>query len=60
MLYFDNAATTFPKPYAVKKAVEEQGLLGAFTGPFTAGAAGIATALLCGLGVSFVSGPKDK
>jgi selenocysteine lyase/cysteine desulfurase len=23
MLYFDNAATTFPKPYAVKKAVEE-------------------------------------
>ena len=23
MLYFDNAATTFPKPFAVKKAVEE-------------------------------------
>ncbi len=42
------------------RAVEEQGLIGALTGPFTAGAAGIATALLCGLGVSFVSGPKDK
>lgn len=23
MLYFDNAATTFPKPFAVKKAIEE-------------------------------------
>ena len=42
------------------KAVGEQGLLGALTGPLTAGAAGITTALLCGRGVSFIAGPKDK
>ena len=41
-------------------AVGEQGLLGVITGPFTAGAAGITTALLCGLVVSFITGPKDK
>ena len=35
-------------------------LLGVITGPFTAGAAGITTALLCGLVVSFITGPKDK
>ncbi len=33
MLYFDNAATTFPKPYEVKKAVEEAfGVFGANPG----------------------------
>ncbi|MBQ8228060.1 MAG: stage V sporulation protein AE [Clostridia bacterium] len=42
------------------EAVNEQGLLGVLTGPFTAGSAGIATALLSGLVVSFITGSKDK
>ncbi len=42
------------------QTVREQGLLGAVTGPLTAGAAGITTALLCGLMVSFITGPKEK
>ncbi len=42
------------------QAVGEQGLLGAVSGPLTAGAAGITTALLSGLIISFITGPKDK
>lgn len=42
------------------EAVESQGILGAVTGPLTAGAAGITTALLSGLVVSFITGSKDK
>lgn len=40
--------------------VGEQGLLGALTGPFSAGAAGIAAALISGLIVSLFTGSKDK
>lgn len=43
-----------------KQAVESDGLLGALTGPFTSGAAGITAALLCGLIASFISKPKEK
>ena len=42
------------------QAVGEQGLLGVITGPMSAGAAGITTALMSGLIVSFITGPKDK
>lgn len=42
------------------QAVQEQGLLGALTGPLTAGAAGITAALMCGLMVSVITKPKDK
>jgi stage V sporulation protein AE len=41
-----------------KKAISEQGLLGAVTGPLTAGSAGIMTAMLSGLIVSFFAKPK--
>ena len=46
----------------VKKAVAESGLLGAFTGGFTAGAAGICAAVFFGLLVSLIfrSGDKNK
>ncbi len=43
-----------------REAVEQQGLLGAFTGPLTAGAAGIMAAVLAGLIVSFFTKPKSK
>ncbi len=42
------------------RAVDSQGLLGALTGPLTAGAAGITAALMCGLMVSLITKPKDK
>ena len=41
-----------------KKALAEQGLLGAVTGPLTSGAAGIMTAILSGIIVSFFAKPK--
>ena len=41
------------------EAVLEKGLLGAFTGPLTAGAAGIMAAVLAGLVVSFFTKPKS-
>lgn len=44
----------------VKKAVEEKGLLGAFTGGFTAAAGGLAAAVFFGLLVSLLFKPKDK
>ena len=44
----------------VKKAVAEKGLVGAFTGGFTAAAGGIAAAVFFALLVSLVFRPKDK
>jgi len=43
-----------------KKAVDEQGLIGALTGPMTAGAGGIMAALISGLAVSLLAKPKSK
>lgn len=43
-----------------KAAILEEGLLGVVTGPLKAGAAGIMTAILSGLIVSFVANPKSK
>lgn len=44
----------------VKKAVEEKGLLGAFTGGFTAAAGGICAAMFFGFLVALVFKPSDK
>ena len=44
----------------VKKAVAETGLLGAFTGGFTAAAGGICAAVFFALIVSLVFKPRDK
>ena len=44
----------------VKKAVQEQGLLGAFTGGFTAASGGTAAAVFFGLLVALLLKPKDK
>ena len=44
----------------VRKAVEEKGLFGAFTGGLTAGAAGITAAIMFGLLMSLLSKPKMK
>ena len=44
----------------VKKAVEELGLLGAFTGGFTAAAGGICAAMFFGYLVALVCKPGDK
>lgn len=43
-----------------KQAVDEQGLLGALTGPLTSGSAGIMAAVLSGLILSFMTKPKPK
>ena len=43
-----------------KKAVAEQGLLGAFTGGITAAAGGIAAAILFGYVFALVARPKTK
>lgn len=43
-----------------KEAVDKDGLLGAISGPLSAGAAGIMTALLTGLVVSWFTKPKSK
>ena len=43
-----------------KKAVEEQGLIGAITGPLTASAAGITTALIAGIVVAVIAKPKSR
>ena len=44
----------------VKKAVEEQGLLGAFTGGFTAAAGGLCAAVFFGFLISLIAKPRDK
>lgn len=43
-----------------REAVDEKGLIGAFTGPLTAGSAGIMAAVLSGLILSFMTKPKPK
>lgn len=43
-----------------KKAVDEDGLAGVITGPLTAGAGGIMTAVLSGFIVSLLAKPKEK
>lgn len=43
-----------------REAVDEKGLIGAFTGPLTAGSAGIMAAVLSGLVLSFMAKPKPK
>ena len=44
----------------VRQAVAEKGLLGVFTGGFSAAAAGLCAAVFFGLIVSLVFKPKDK
>ncbi len=44
----------------VKKAVAESGVLGAFTGGFTASAAGICAAVFFGIIVALLCKPKEK
>lgn len=44
----------------VKEAVEASGLLGAFTGGFTAAAGGVCAAVFFALAVAMVFKPKDK
>lgn len=44
----------------VREAVQENGVLGAFTGGLTAGAAGICAAMFFGFLVALVSKPGDK
>ena len=44
----------------VKKAVLEKGLLGVFTGGFTAAAGGTCAAMVFGLAVALLFRPKDK
>jgi len=44
----------------VREAVEEGGWIGALKGGFTASAAGIAAAIVCGLIVALVAKPKDE
>ncbi len=43
-----------------KQAIEEEGLLGALTGPLSSGAAGISAAVFCGLIISMFAKPKEK
>ena len=44
----------------VRKAVAEKGVLGAFTGGFTAAAAGICAAIFFGYIVALIFKPRDK
>ena len=44
----------------VKQAVEKDGLLGVFTGGFTASAAGICAAVFFGIIVALIFKPKEK
>lgn len=43
-----------------KQAIAEKGFVGAITGPLTAGAAGILSAVMSGLAVSFLTKPRAK
>lgn len=43
-----------------RQAIEEKGLMGAMTGPLSAGAAGILAAVMSGLAVSFLAKPRAK
>jgi len=44
----------------VRTAIDEQGWIGIFTGPFTAAAAGTGFAVICGLVAAIVSRPRQK
>ena len=44
----------------VRQAVAEKGLLGIFSGPFTAASAGLGAAVLAALLVSLLAKPKEK
>ena len=44
----------------VKEAVAEKGLLGAFTGGFTAASGGLCAAILFGFLIALVGRPRDK
>ena len=44
----------------IREAVGEKGLLGIFTGGFTAASAGLGAAVIAGLAVSLLCRPKDK
>ena len=44
----------------VEKAVSEKGVLGAFTGGFTAAAAGICAAVFFGIVIALIFKPKEK
>lgn len=44
----------------IKKAVAEDGLIGAFTGGFTASAAGICAAVFFGIIIALLCKPKEK
>lgn len=44
----------------VKKAVEAHGVLGAFTGGFTAAAGGVTAAIVFGFIVALISKPREK
>ncbi len=44
----------------VERAIAEQGIRGILTGAFTASAAGVTAAVLCGLVASLLSKPKEK
>ena len=44
----------------VREAVEEKGLLGVFSGAFTAASAGLGAAVVAGLAASLLFKPKDK
>lgn len=43
-----------------KKAVDEEGLLGALSGPLSAASVGTMAAIICGLVASFFARPKDR
>ena len=43
-----------------KKAVDEQGLLGALSGPLSAASVGTMAAIICGLIASVFARPKDR
>ncbi len=44
----------------VREAVAARGVLGAFTGPLTASAGGVAAAILCGVAAALVFKPGEK
>lgn len=44
----------------VKEAIQKDGFIGIFTGPFTAMAGGVTVAVLSGLITALVTKPKDK
>ena len=44
----------------VRKAIEQDGFIGIFTGGLTAAAGGITAAIIAGVVVSFLFKPKDK